>query len=407
MARSGGTLPKKLHLEYTNHMILKLLGHSANDLYWFILPLVLPLLLVRYELSYAGAGGILSVYLFVAAIGSFMLGKLSDRLSSRRILSSGFLLASLGLIAAGFAPNLTIFLLLMSVTAVGVSTFHPVMYAILDLDYPESKGKVMGLYESFGIGAILLMYLINGYLLKWIGIRGVLILTAVPGLAIGLLYLSPSRFPISARKLAAMTANPDAAGRKALFRFAVFLSSVILRAMGVTAFLNFLPTIFASFLGLGGNTAAYGTAFYFAGAILGSLTAGKLFDRLNPLAVLVLGSSMIVLSILVLSLSLPLWIYPCVITILGFSAAGCVINQNLLMTRLGKHLGKGEVFGILMGVITLTSAVSPALFGLLIDFAGFRTALRILSLPLVFSIMILIVMLRTDRFSRSNPVEAP
>ncbi len=64
---------------------------------------------------------------------------------------------------------------IISITAVGVSTFHPVMYAVIDENYPENKGRVMGLYEGFGTGAILLMYLINGYLIRWIGIRGVLI----------------------------------------------------------------------------------------------------------------------------------------------------------------------------------------------------------------------------------------
>lgn len=62
----------------------KLLGHSANDLFWFILPLVLPFLLVRYNLSYTQAGGILTLYLGVTALGSFVMGKLSDRVSPGR-----------------------------------------------------------------------------------------------------------------------------------------------------------------------------------------------------------------------------------------------------------------------------------------------------------------------------------
>ena len=388
-------------------MILKLLGHSANDLFWFILPLVLPFLLVKYDLSYTEAGGILSVYLFVTAVGSLILGKLSDRFSPRRILGYGFLLASSGLIASGFAPNLALFLLLISVTAVGVSTFHPVMYAIIDETYPENKGRVMGLYESFGTGALLVMFLVNGYLFKGIGIRGVLILTAMPGLVIGLLYFSPSLFPLAVRKPHAKPAASGTAARSEIIRFAVFLLSVILRVMGVTAILNFLPTIFANFLGFEGNMAAYGTAFFFAGAIFGALITGIFSDRLNPFAILIFSSTMIVLAILELSLALPGWIYPLVIVQFGFFTSGCIINQNLLMTSLGRHLGKGEVFGVLMGVMTLTSAGSPTLFGMLIDFAGFHAALRIFSLPLLFSIMILIVLLRSDLAAKRSPVQAP
>ncbi len=106
---------------------------------------------------------------------------------------------------------------------------------------------------------------------------------------------------------------------------------------------------------------------------------------------------MIVLCILSLSLAMPMWIYPIVISLFGFFGSGCIINQNLLMTRLGAHLGKGEVFGILMGVMTITASIIPALFGMIIDYAGFRTAFTIFSIPLFLSITILIVLLRSNK----------
>ncbi|MCK4514052.1 MAG: hypothetical protein KAU31_02280, partial [Spirochaetaceae bacterium] len=38
-------------------------GHGTNDLYWFILPVLLPMMLARYNLRYAGGGTVLSIYL--------------------------------------------------------------------------------------------------------------------------------------------------------------------------------------------------------------------------------------------------------------------------------------------------------------------------------------------------------
>jgi MFS family permease len=92
----------------------KLLGHSANDLFWFIIPLILPTLLIRYDLNFTQAGGILTTYLVVLAICSFAIGKLSDLFSRRTILSYGFFLASLGLSASAFAPSLAVFLILIN-----------------------------------------------------------------------------------------------------------------------------------------------------------------------------------------------------------------------------------------------------------------------------------------------------
>lgn len=46
-------------------MKLKYFGHSTSDIFLFILPLILPVMLVRYELSYTAAGSILPIILSV------------------------------------------------------------------------------------------------------------------------------------------------------------------------------------------------------------------------------------------------------------------------------------------------------------------------------------------------------
>lgn len=377
-------------------MISKLLGHGANDLFWFILPLVLPALLNQYDLSYSQAGGIITIYLAVTAVFSFVLGKLSDKLSRKTILSYGFLLAAAGLIASGFAPTLPLFLVIISITAVGVGSFHPTMYALLDESYPDNKGRVMGLYEVAGTSAILTMFLINGFLINRIGLRGVLMVTALPALAMGLVYRFSRVIPEGTghRKDAAdqeVSVHPR--GKRI---FTLFLISVILRVLSVTAVLNFLPTIFVNFFGYSADVASYATAFFFAGGIGGSLLAARFSDRLNSFLILLVGTVMLIPSILILSLDLPMGVYPFAVALFGGFGSGCIINQNLLMTRLGAHLGKGEVFGILMGLMTITSSMSPALFGLVIDRAGFTTALRLFALPLLLSILILIYLLRSE-----------
>ena len=377
-------------------MKLKLLSHSANDLFWFILPLVLPFLLERYSLSYTQAGGILTVYLAVTAVFSVIMGKLSDRFSPRIILSGGLVLAGLGLGASGFAPSLAVFLLLVSITAVGVSTFHPVMYAIIDRSYPENKGSVMGVYESFGTGAILIMFLVNGFLFKFIGLRGVMIITAAPALIMGMaiaLTRDPSYAPIphAAGKETQAKADP-----KAVRRFVLFLVSIILRVLSVTAIINFMPTIFVRFFGFAESAAAYGTGLFFAGGIAGSLLGGKVSERFNPFGILMVASLFITFTILGFNLPLPKPVYPLFVAALGLFGSGCIINQNLLMARLGGSLGKGEIFGILMGAMTMTSSIAPTILGFVIDQAGFRAAFYLFSIPIAASMAILFYLRKTE-----------
>ena len=333
-----------------------------------------------------------------------------DLFSPRKILGFGFLLAALGLASSGFAPSLGLFLLAISTTAIGVSTFHPVMYAIIDKVYPDNKGQVMGVYESYGTGAILLMYLVNGFLFRWIGIRGVMLITALPALIMGVAFLAsadPSYARVSKTTdtdVPSQTGDGTQAERKhrqrTLRRFVLFLLSVILRVISVTAVVNFLPTIFVRYFGFMESSAAYGTAFYFAGGIAGCLVAGRISRRFNFFAVLTFASALIAISILIFALGLPKPVYPVMVAFLGFIGAVCVINQNLLMPHLGGNLGKGELFGILMGVMTITSAVSPTLFGMVIDQAGFNKAFLVFSLPVALSIVLLAYLQKTDTVDR-------
>lgn len=373
-------------------MKIKYFGHSANDLYWFILPLILPGLLSQFNLSYSQAGGILTIYLFITAVGSFLLGKLSDRLGRKEILGFGFLLASSGFIAAGFAPSITVFLVIIVITAIGVSTFHPLMYAILDetMD-PGKKGTILGIYETFGSGAIFLMFLINGFFFNSLGTRGVLILTAVPGLIMGFFYLRSKNNQIGTKKSpVGVKGTERSEGNKT--EIILFLITVIARVLTVSAVMNFLPVIFVKHLGFAPSHAAYSTAVYFAGGITGNLIVGRLSDRINSYRILIVCSIIIVFSIFFLGHDLPVFSYLVAVFLFGGSASACFINQNLVLTRLGSHLNKGEVFGILMGTITISSSVSPAIFGNLIDSRGFSSALIVILIPILVSITLLFIL---------------
>ena len=376
----------------------KFLGHSANDLFWFILPLVLPLLLVRYNLSYAQAGSILTLYLGITALGSVLIGKLSDRFSRKTILVAGFLAAALGLTAAGFAPTLLLFLILISLTALAVSTFHPVMYAILDENYPENKGRVMSLYEICGSGAILLMFLVNGFLLERIGVRGVLIVTAIPALLMGLHYAFSDAVPSSLHTGTDAAESGVPVSRHDLFRYILFLTGIILRVISVGAVLNFLPVILVNFLDFSSTMASYGTAFFFVGGIAGSLVAGKLSVCCSPLKALAVSIVMVIPFLMSFILPLPFWGHVLGIMGFGFFGSGCIVYQNMLMTGFSRHLGKGEAFGIMMGALTIGSAVSPALLGASLDFCGFVPSLLLFTIPLFLSGGLLFYLVKSERF---------
>ena len=88
------------------------LGHGVNDIFWFILPLILPTMLKTFGLNYTQAGGILTGYLAIIAVLSFILGKIADRFSKWSLLAPGFLAAGAGLLMSGFIGSFPLFLIL-------------------------------------------------------------------------------------------------------------------------------------------------------------------------------------------------------------------------------------------------------------------------------------------------------
>ncbi len=371
---------------------LRNLSHSANDLFWFILPLILPLLLVRYNLSYTRAGGILTFYLAITAVGSYFMGRISDRIPRRFIMGIGFYIAAAGLIAAGFSGTFPVFMIFLAITAFGVSTFHPVMYAHIDETFSNDKGKVLGTYEASGAGALLIMFLVNGALLGIIGTRGVLVITAIPALVMGTLLIRARM--MDASPAPGISVNDSGTEHASPALFFLFLITIMLRIASVMAVLNFLPTIFTNHFDLPADRAASATGLIFAGGIAGSLIASRFSRPDRSYRILIIGSLILAPLIAALALDVHMAFHFTVIFILGSVGSGLIINQNLLLTSLGSRFGKGEAFGILMAVMTLSQSVSPALFGMSIDKWGFAAALLIFSLPVIISAGLLMVLSR-------------
>ncbi|MBI9101671.1 MAG: MFS transporter [Spirochaetales bacterium] len=372
-------------------MKLKYAGHMANDLYWFIFPLILPTLISRFDLSFGQGGVLLTFYLLITAIGSFVIGKLSDKFPRREIMGFGFIAAALGLASTGFAPNFAIFLPLVGITGLAMSSFHPTMYSLLSEGEEHSRARTMSLYETSGTLGVLIMFLVNGLLIEQIGYRGVLIVTAVPGLIMGVIFLRANSLK-ETRDFSVDNKMTDSAKGKERWILVVFLISVILRVFSVTAILNFLPTILVNFAGLSVGMASFSTAFFFAGGIIGSLLAGYLTRKLNSFTILLGGTVLMVFCLPFFGLNLPGEFLIMAAFILGLLGSGCLINQNLIMSRLGGRFGRGEIFGILMGTMTVTTSISPALYGASFDRIGIGPTQWIFTIPMVLSGVILLIL---------------
>lgn len=385
---------------------LRNVAHGANDLYWFILPPVLPLILQEFGLSYSAAGGMIAVFLTVIAVASMLTGRLSDRVHRGTLIVAGFLLASAAVAAAAVMPLLPLVIACLVVAGIGVSTYHPAAYASIH-DSGHGNGRTYGAFEASGSLAIILMLAAQGLLAGIAGWRGLIVVGAVPGAVMGIVLLAAGRRsawdkgsapPGGPAGRARTSEEPHAlavpAAANGALLPAIFLVAVMLRVLGVNALQNFIPTYLVRSVGMGHAISSFAVGFTFLGGMCGALVMGRAADRWGPFPVFLLSSGLLVPLLPLLSLALPPVLYPAILVVVGFFSSACLPSQNMILGLLSEGRAKGSVFGVLMGATALTAAVSPLAFGLIADSAGLVTAVRACVIPVAAGWILMAAMRR-------------
>ena len=367
-------------------------GHGVNDLYWFILPSLLPVILEQYELKYLGAGGLLTGYLGTIALFSFVLGKLSDYIPRQRIMGIGFIVASAFFILAVAMDNMVLFVVCILVAGIGVSSFHPAIYASIDETTKKRHGITYGMFEFWGSVAVFCMFMLHGFLFREVGWKTILMVTSFPGLIIGGLYIYYGKLfnsmdsSIESPKASIQTSDVS------IFQFILFLLVITFRFLGLIAVINFTPTYFVREIGLSKSIASWATGVYFLGGLIFTPIAGKLCDRWGPFQVLLITTGLVTPFIFLMGTSSPLWALVLYLLPIGACYYGVAPATDILIAKLGGRIGKGEAFGYMVAVISVTFSLSPLLFGSSADRIGLRSSIRIFSLPLLVSFMLLFIL---------------
>jgi len=409
---------KAVEMKKRGVAVLRNVGHGVNDIYWYILPSLLPQILEQFDLRYKTAGGLLTAYLGVIALFSFILGKLSDYLPRQKVLGAGFLVASLFLILSGLTRGISLFIVCILIAGIGVSSFHPAAYALIDDTTMEKHGNAYGMFEFWGAVAVFFMFVLHGFLLKTINWRSIIVITSVPGVVMGVLYISYTRrfvqnplpgdlWTKGNTKVSAgdfhstdhwsaeqrdLHQKPGSSQETPISLFILFLLIVTFRFFGMIAVVNFTPTFLVREIGLQTGAASYATGIYFIGGMIFTPAAGRLCDRWRPFPVLLLTTGVVAPLIILMSVVSQSWLLACCLLLIGACYYGAGPPQNMLIARMSGRIGKGEAFGYFMAVIGVTFSFSPFLFGISADRTGLSESMRIFSIPILLSFFILIVL---------------
>lgn len=301
-----------------------------------------------------------------AAIMSFPMGQLIDRIGSVRVAIGSLLLlavsfAALGALTTGLASFLAIVIILSLLTA--GATPLPFTRLVVAA-FEKNRGLALGLTLSgTGMGAILIPALLppfienQGWRAGYFALGGIVLL--VLPLLILLLRSAPEAAPV---RVAASAQISRIVGSRIFALLGVIFFSASMAVFG--AVVHFVPMLTDA--GFSPARAGQTAALIGVAAIVGRLAAGWLLDRLPPQLVTagLFGIASLGLALLAVGgagLAVPGAL------IIGLSVGAEVDLMAFLTGRYFPRAVYGQTYGALYALFLIGGAIGPALSGYLFD----------------------------------------
>jgi len=389
-------------------------GHAMSHFYLLALPPLFPLLKTEFDVSYAALGLLITGLNASSALSQIPAGLLVDRIGARKVLIFGLSIAGLSVAAIGAAPSYIVVLVLITLAGVGNSVLHPCDYAILNASVdPKRVGRAFAVHTFSGNIGFTLAPMTMALLSVSFGWRAALVIVGLFVLIIVAALIRFGSLLVDEKTLREREAKLDTSGSQnppdtglrpllspvILVMFLFFMCSAMVTS-GVQSF-SVTALIGHQEIGLGeANTVL--TAFLVASS-LGVLLGGPLADKTTRHGTLA-ASAMIGGAILFAVIgSVGLGVALLIICFAGVGIMqGAVRPSRDMMVRAVTPKGaSGRVFAFVSTGLNVGAAITPVLFGYLIDIGRPETVFYLLAFILTLSIA-------TIGVARSRkPVPAP
>lgn len=366
-------------------------AHGVNEFYTVALPPIIPLIVTDLQISYAEAGGLITVFFAMYSLFQLPAGRLADRIGQTRLLSVGMVGLAAGVLIASVAQDYGTLVLAQVVAGIGGSTYHPSgMSLISDVEIETTEGKAMGIHGFGGlVGTAAAPVVVGGLavLYDWrVAIAGSAMIGLIYAGVFAILFTRPDEeagnelpnsFPDGGRRSTIDDSGKSRDWSDLLQRltnvpltwwFAGLCLIQFLIAFESNAVRAFAP---AYLFHRAGESTSFANAVYFVmivGGVVSTLGGGYLADRIDRR---LLGFVGLLLSAVALALLPLLPAHPSLLIgwffVLGFVMFAALPAKNALAAGHSEREFSGSLFGIMMTAGAVGSATGPLLVGLLAE----------------------------------------
>jgi MFS transporter, SHS family, lactate transporter len=277
------------------------LGWTLDAFDFFLLVFVIKDIAAEFHVDIADVTFALLLTLAMRPVGAYLFGRAADRWGRRPTLMVNILFYSVIEFASGFAPSLTVLLVLRAIYGVAMGGEWGVGASLtMESIPPQARGFVSGLLQSGYPAGYFLASIVYGVLFEYIGWRGMFMVGVVPAL---LVFYIRTKVPESPSWQHEPARGNTLAVVRSHWRLGIY--AVVL----MTAF-NFFshgtqdlyPTFLQVQHQLSPHAVGLIAVIYNIGAIIGGISFGSLSERYGRRRMIVIAA---VLSLFVI----PLWAF--------------------------------------------------------------------------------------------------
>jgi len=265
----------------TYNVALLSMGHLLNDFYCNFLPILIPLLISNMGLSLSLSGILVMAMAFTANVMQPVFGYYMDKHNSSKLLLLVVPMGAFFICMVSFAKSFAILLLLIALSGLAVSIFHPMATGIVSkAAIPQKMGMSLSLFIGggnigFAFAPIVLVYFLQLYSLKMLPVL------IIPAILLSLLYYKADLQKIST--VSSSYANKAGLNWKQLFcnkKLMRLNAAMAIRTWSHGAMTTFLPTLLI-LNGYDKALAGWLLTVFLVGAAVGGLVGGYINDRIG------------------------------------------------------------------------------------------------------------------------------
>jgi MFS family permease len=404
-------LPSARSAEASRRLVIGFLNwaHALDHFVILIYPTVVIELAAVYGRSYANLIALSTASFVAFGLFSLPAGWLGDHWSRRNLMVAFYIGCGLSLVAAAFAPSLTVLAIALFSLGVFAAIYHPVGTAMI-IEHAKERGRTLAFNGVCGNLGISLAAGITAALTAVLSWRGAFLVPGLICIATGIVYFWLSQ--PEQRHAAARSRAPDVALSPVIAAVIVALFVVVALSAGLVfnTISVALPKIVDERVGNGISLVLVGgltTAVFLCGAVA-QITVGRLVERIPPHilfgAIAVMQFAGVVWAAYASGASL--------LVALAFTMAaiyGQITVNDLLIARYTADAWRGRVYAVRYFITFMISGVAVSMIAVLYARGGFGLVLSATAIIamgfLVAAIVIAVLANGVERARLPQPAE--